>query len=270
MAGQRELKKHLAGIQTTGKLANAMKTVATAKFSRLSAISSNIAEYSVRCGEILADFGTTALFGDISAGDGTLYVMFTGNKGLCGGYNSELCSFFEELEKETPYKLIVCGKKGAELCAAKGIEAVSFSVEDIPDYKDAGRLYELIAAEHPKYGKVKLIYRHFKNIMTQPITLSDLLPSEAESQYKDVLYFPNKEEIQTPLAMLCLKARLYGVLIEAATGVQAATLMTMRNAADNAEAEAIKTRTVLNRLRQNELTTDVIESASGAKDDFYH
>lgn len=269
MAGQRELKKHLIGIQTTGKLAAAMKTVATAKFSRLSAINGKVQEYAVRCGEILKDFGNEALFGDIRGGDGCLYIMFTGNKGLCGGYNSELCAYYEELEKEASHKLIVCGKKGVELCRAKGIKAESFTLDDTPDYTDAGRLYELIAAEHPKYGTVKLVYRNFKNIMTQTPTVSTLLPADMDCNTDNVLFFPSKEEVEAPIAIMCLKARLYGVMIEAATGVQAATLMTMRNAADNAEEEALKTETELNRIRQNELTTDVIESASGANNDFY-
>lgn len=269
MAGQRELKKHLIGIQTTGKLANAMKTVATAKFSALSAINSGIQEYAERCGDILKDFDSSALFGDICGGEGCLYILFTGNKGLCGGYNSELVSYYEELEKEPLHKLIVCGKKGAELCRAKGIEAESFEIQDKPEIFDAGRLYELIAAEHPKYGTVKLVYRNFKNVMTQIPTVSQLLPAGKESKTDEVLFFPNKEEAEAPLAMLCLKARIYGVLIEVATGVQAATLMTMRNAADNAEEEALKTETELNRIRQNELTTDVIESAAGAGDNFY-
>lgn len=271
MANQRDLKKHLAGIKTTGKLANAMKTVATAKFSRLSALNYGMQEYSVRCGEILNNFSGEALFGEIEGGDGCLYIMFTGNKGLCGGYNSELCTYFEELEKSEPYKLIVCGKKGAELCAAKGIKAESFFLDDMPSHNDAGRLFEKIAAEHPKYGTVRLIYRCFKNVMTQIPTVSKLLPTDNENKADNLLYFPKREEIEAPLAAMCIKARLYGVMIEAATGVQAATLMTMRNAADNAEEEAVRTETALNRLRQNELTTDVIESAAGAaKDDFYN
>ncbi len=269
MAGQRDLKKHLIGIQTTGKLANAMKTVATAKFSRLSAINSNIQEYSVRCGEILKNFGNEALFGDIGGGDGVLYIMFTGNKGLCGGYNSELCTYFEELEKEEKYKLIVCGKKGAELCRAKGIDATAFDIPDMPSYTDADRLYKLIAEEHPKYGTVKLVYRSFKNIMTQISTVSQLLPVGEGCNTEDVLFLPSREEAEANIAMTCLKARLFGVMIEVQTGVQAATLMTMRNAADNAAEEAIKTETALNRIRQNELTTDVLESAAGAAGNFY-
>ncbi|MBR6593787.1 MAG: F0F1 ATP synthase subunit gamma [Clostridia bacterium] len=269
MAGQRELKKHLSGIRATGKLANAMKTVSTAKFSKLSALNSQLTEYSVRCGELLRDFGDEALFGDIRGGEGCLYVMFTGNKGLCGGYNSELVAYFEELEKETPYKLIVCGKKGMELCRAKGIAAEELSVGDVPCYGDAGRLFEKIAAQHPVYGTVKLVYREFKNVMLQIPTVAHLLPAAKEGSTEDIIYFPSREEIETPLAALCIKARLYGVMVEAATGVQGATLMTMRNAADNAEEEALRTETALNRLRQKELTADVIESSSGAEGNFY-
>lgn len=269
MAGQRELKKHLSGIRATGKLANAMKTVSTAKFSKLSALNARLTDYSARCGELLRNFDDEALFGDIRGGEGCLYILFTGNKGLCGGYNSELVTYFEELAKEQPYKLLVCGKKGMELCRAKGIAAEEFYLDDMPSYADAGRLFEKIAAEHAVYGTVKLVYRRFKNVMLQIPTVSHLLPAAKASEVENISYFPSKEEIESPLAALCIKARLYGVMVEAATGVQGATLMTMRGAADNAEEEALKTETELNRLRQKELTADVIESSSGAEGNFY-
>ena len=172
-------------------------------------------------------------------------------------------------EKEEKHKLIVCGKKGVELCRAKGMEVTAFDMPDMPSRADAGRLYELIAAEHPKYGTVKLVYRTFKNVMTQTPTVSQLLPADSESDAEDVLFFPSREEAESSIALTCLKARLYGVMIEVQTGVQAATLMTMRNAADTAEEEAIKTETALNRIRQNELTTNVLESASGAAGNLY-
>lgn len=266
MAGQRELKKHLAGIKTTGKLANAMKTVATAKFARLSALQSNIADYTACCGEVLCGLGKSALFGPTPGGNGTLYIMFTGNKGLCGGYNSELCTFFDELEKEEGYKLIVCGKKGVEYCAQKGIAAQELCIDDLPTTEDAASLLDIITANYGTHSNVKLVYRHFKNVMQQIPTVRDLFSPVKEGE---VLFVPSREEAEKAVATLCVKALLYGTLVEVATGVQAATLMTMRNAADNAAEEAAKTETILNRVRQSELTADVIESASGAVDEFY-
>ena len=265
MAGQRELKKHLAGIKTTGKLANAMKTVATAKFSRLSALHYGTSEYSRRCGDILGSFSRSVLFGDSDGGDGCLYILFTGNKGLCGGYNSELCAFYESMDKAEKCKLIVCGKKGAELCKQKGIDGEYFEIDDMPTQADAGRLIEKITAEHSKYGDVRLVYRRFKNVMQQIPTVTPLFPRERDGA-DDVLFFPTREEVEAPVAMTCLRAMIYGVMVEVATGIQAATLMTMRNAADNAAEEAERTEVMLNRVRQSELTADVIESASGASD----
>lgn len=264
MAGQRELKKHLAGIKTTGKLANAMKTVATAKFSRLSALRADIDEYSRCCAELLGDFDIPALFGDSEGGADCLYIMLTGNKGLCGGYNSDIVAFYMALEKAKGHKLVVCGKKGFDLCRQKGVEAEYFEISDMPSEADATRLEQLIKAEHTEYGEVRVIYSDFKNVMKQIPTELVLLSAahvEAETPF---MFFPTRAEAANAAASACLHGVLYGVLVDAAIGAQAATLMTMRNAADNAEEEAARTELLLNRVRQSELTSDVIESASGA------
>lgn len=261
MSDSRKLKKHLISIKATEKLASAMKTVATAKFSKLSALNSAYAEYSAACGEQMHSFGSNA-FNGYSRGKGTLYLLFTGNKGLCGGYNSELIAHFAATA-EKDGAVIVCGKKGAELLAAKGIRADYFEVDDLPAYKSAEALLGKIESYLPEYGDVVLVYRRFVNALTYPISTEKLFADTADTKEDTTLYLPDKGTVAFPLASLCLSSRLYGVMLETATGAQAATLMTMRSAADNAKAEAAKTETALNRERQNSLTASVIESASG-------
>jgi len=259
MSDSRKLKKHLLGIRATEKLASAMKTVATAKFSTLSALNSAYAEYSDACADMMKGFGASKLRPE---GKGTLYLLFTGNRGLCGGYNSETVAYIEEnAEKDSTF--IVCGKKGEELLAAKGIAAEHFEAEDVPTPADAERLFEKVKDRISQYGHVVLVYRRFVNALTYPITAESLFPENMCREDSDILYLPDKSAIAEPLEKLCLTSRLYGVMLQSATGAQAATLMTMRSAADNAKEEAAKTELKLNRERQNALTASVIESASG-------
>jgi len=266
MADSRKLKKHLASIRATEKMAGAMKTVATAKFSKLSAANADFARYSAACGGLMGGFSAD-VFAPYSGGDKSLYVLFSGNKGLCGGYNSELVSYYLS-QREENSGLIVCGKKGFDILAAKGYKAVYFSVEDIPTYDSAALLLAEIEKHLPQYGRVKLVYRSFVNALKYPLAIEDLLPKlSADVDHDDTLYFPDKNSIAPGLARLCLTARLYGTMLQAATGAQAATLMTMRSAADNAKEEAFKTETAINRERQNALTAGVIESASGMWDE---
>lgn len=267
MSDSRKLKKHLSSILATEKLANAMKTVAAAKFSTLSALCLAYTNYSDACGVLLQDFGGNA-FSSAKCGNEKLYLLFTGNKGLCGGYNSELVSYFAETVNKSD-KVIVCGRKGAELLAAKGYSAEYFDVQDVPKFENAEALLSKIKASYGDRGDIVLVYRRFENALKYPICTENLIPNGECGNAEPPLYLPDKQSITEPLATLCLTARLYGVMLQNATGAQAATLMTMRSAADNAKAEAAKAETALNRERQNALTASVIESASGMiNDDF--
>ena len=99
MADIRKLKKHLTGIRATEKLASAMKTVATAKFSKLTAQTNNYKKYCEECEKLIQGFDAS-LFDSYRKGDGEVYILFTGNKGLCGGYNSELVAYYNSLPRE--------------------------------------------------------------------------------------------------------------------------------------------------------------------------
>ncbi len=263
MFSERELKKRLVSIKTTGKLAAALKTVATAKFSQMTAKNTEYKEYSEKCRELLSCYGDGGY--SKALGDGNvLYVLIAGQKGFCGGYNNTLFSFFSEKMGDGDF-CIACGKKAIEFCKNKNIPYTSFVISDTPQGKDADALFELVQAQMTDYGKVCVVYNKYVNVLTQLPTEEILLPFVSEHGPKDVLMLPSEAEIVSPLAKMCLVGRLYGIMLESALGLQAATMMTMRSAADNAEDTARSVETALNRERQRKLTAAVIESASGNK-----
>lgn len=259
MRSERELRKRLASIRTTGKLASALKTTASAKFSRLNKLMAGYNEYSAKCADLLKHYGDGGISSEMDESGAVLYVLIAGNKGFCGGFNNML---FASFSPEKQSFCIACGKKAAEFCKNNRIDYEPFELDDTPKSEDAVRLLERISENCRGKRAVVLVYNKYVNVLTQKGVEEHFLPFAAAGG-EAVLMLPSAEEIEKPLAKLCLGGRLYGVLLESALGAQAATMMTMRSAADSAADTAKTVETALNRERQRKLTAAVIESASG-------
>ena len=200
----------------------------------------------------------------------TCIVVFSGNRGLCGGFNAELLGFFAEIlrEEAEPPLIIACGRVAEAFCKERGVEAKSFELSDIPTYDEtlaissyAGELYDSGAV-----ARVVLVYQSFKNTLTQTPALRELLPGqnegEAGEEAGEALLLPDAETVRAGLGALCFNAAVYSIALENATGAEAATLMAMRSAYDNAKESALKLETAINRQRQAEVTSSVIETAA--------
>ncbi len=262
MRSERELKKRLSSIQTTGKLASALKTTASAKFSRLNTLMTGYREYSEKCQSLLERYGDGGVAEGLCADGAVLYVLVAGNKGFCGGFNNTLFAAFAPTAEDFT---VACGKKAVEYCARIGVQCEAFDLPEQPKSEDALRLLERILERCKGFSKVVLVYNKYVNVLTQTVATEQLLPFAAVGE-EGLLMLPSAEEIEKPLARMCLGGRLYGVMLESALGLQAATMMTMRSAADSAQETAKAVETALNRERQRKLTAAVIESASGNAD----
>lgn len=280
MAGLRELKVHLKSVRTTGQLSNAMKTVSTAKYSRINSVREKYRIYADTCKEMLRASGGDSVLKIKKSSEQeseqttekTLYVVLTGNRGLCGGYNSELLKQFERevlsgSDKDS-VAIISCGKKGNAFMHENGIKTVeSFVFSDIPSYEDALTLSDIIIDEYTsgRASKVVMVYRRFQNMLKQTPVLEQLLPSEEapEAVETEVLCVPSKDRVCERLAYECIRANVYGYLLECACGFQAATMMTMRSASDNAKKLSDQLEIQINRRRQSDVTEGVIETSSG-------
>ena len=266
MAGVRELKKHLKSIKSIGQLAGAMKTVSTAKYSRINALNTDYAEYARECGRILERFGTEASFPERpeeTAGRICLVVM-CGNRGLCGSYNSDtMARFAQILGQETGALVVTCGRMAALYCHDKRIPTErEFMFEDIPSFADAQQLSQYLCGLYRsgEADKIIIVRQKFKNMLTQIPTDEVFLPGgSAAEEDGGILYLPDRETIVRRVIFECLDAKIYSLLLECAAGAQAATLMAMRSAFDNSKTTASELETKINRIRQGEVTADVIE-----------
>ena len=273
MATLRELRKRLRSVRSTGALAGAMKTVSTAKYSRLSSALQAGSEYARCCDTLVSMAGGLDIDRDSLRGAPALYVLFSGNRGLCGGYNSELFAFFSDLRRDLPDSCVyaACGRTAREYCREKGIKlAYEFDIPDVPTFEDARRVSEYFRCLYSEgaVSEIIFVYQKFENMLKQTPATSVFLSARAEEETPadcGTLFIPDRKTVAETAIPVCFDEKIYSHLLSCASGAQAATLMAMLAAYDNAGATADTLETAINRRRQTEVTAGVIETSS----DFY-
>ena len=274
MATLRELKKRLKSTETTGQLAGAMRTVATAKYRKVNKLYTAYAPYSEALYGLASlvppEKAAAAPSCETETDKPPLYVLVSGNRGLCGGYHHELFAYFsEEIIKKTPDALVIaCGRMAEEYCREKKLPVLgTFPISDVPDFSEARGLSDrlLRAFTEGEASSVSFVCQRFHNMLKQTPETKPFLPPpapEEEEAEKEVLFVPSRETVVKELEPLMLASTVYSILLGCASGVQAATMMAMRSAYDNASRSRLKLETEINRRRQAEVTASVLETAS--------
>ena len=274
MAAIQGLKKQLRGIRSTQKLAKAMKTISTVKFSKLNGIYSGYAPYGKECAAMLKKFGG-AFEKELGKADPfapAAVVVIAANKGLCGSFNAEVLHFAEEKLKELgEYRIFACGKKAAQYFKNKKIpieKEVVFG--DIPTYEEVSSLLSLLIERRKKgeIGRVAVIYPSYRNMMQQVPAMRDLFSGAEDPEAAPCLYVPDQQTLVERSAEMVFRSVFFGWVLETAVGAQAATLMTMRAAFDTATEYCAQLEGRINRMRQSAVTADVIET-SAERDEKY-
>lgn len=275
MASLRELRKHLKSIQITEQLAGAMKTVSAAKFSQINAVLESYRPYADACRSLAGRFGSALaeVLPCRNPDAPVCYAVIASNRSLCGGYNIELLEYADGLlaAETRPCTLIACGKM-AIAHFAKGQAAREFVFPDVPNYGACMNFCDYLrnAYANGEFSAVYLVYQKFVNRLTQTPAAYRLFPMEnaeessgsAELPLDDTLYIPDKATVLQTACHNFVNSTLYFILTEAAAGAQAATLMAMRSAYDNAQESAANLETQISRKRQSEVTAGVIETSS--------
>ena len=261
MPSLRDLKKRLQSVQTTGQIAGAMRTVSTAKYSRIGSVLHASIPYSETARMLLVEARAAKIPLKKPASDEEerekgvpLLVLVSGNRGLCGGYNHELFGFFSGLLSGlSGLPLIVaCGRMAAEFCREKKLPVIrEFTVSDVPEYAEAKALSEFLLNEFESgaASEVTFVFQRSVNMLKQEPDTRRFLPAEEEGKAgaeAETEFIPDAETV---------------------LGSQAATLMAMRAAYDNANKQAGLLETAINRRRQSEVTQSVLETSAEIPND---
>lgn len=281
----RDIKRQITSVESTKKITRAMKMVAAAKLRKSQERAENAKPFFDKTKETLADI-TARIDDDLhpllekrdvkKVG----YVFITGDRGLCGAYNSRVIKEVEkglkETEKETEKEtaLITIGKKGRDYFKNKA-EIISeyIEIEDSPGFSTATNISNELVELYTEgiLDEVHLVYTEFNSVVSQKVERLQLLPieppesAEVNDSEESYLYDPSAEEVLSAVLPQYLKNVIFGALIQSKASEFASRMTAMDSATDNAEDMIDKLKLSYNRARQAAITQELSEIVGGAE-----
>lgn len=279
MANMRAIRTRIKSIESTRQITSSMKMVAASKLRKTQIAGNALAEYAAKCGEILSGLlcgleGTDDPFLNARAEiKKTCYVLFVGNRGLCGMYNNAVLRFLqEELAAHSGESFVVAvGRWGHEAMTGAGIYPVRRfdSISDAPDHSEAQELTEYLKQLYSsgEADRIVMVYQHFSSVLSQTPQAKQLLPIEAKPGKRPVtgcIFEPDAKSLLGRLTEMYIDNSVFSTLLEAKTGEHASRMTAMTAASDNTDELIGKLSLELNHARQAAITTEISEIAGGA------
>ena len=272
----KEIKARIKSVESTMQITKAMELVATSKLRRAK---ENV-ERTRPFYEILGDAidSILAASGDFESDwflprtvKKTLFIVFAGDRGLAGGYNSNVFKVAAELSRDTESVWLPIGKKALEHMKHKGREIYSDSFE-VASEQGVGAMLSLgsIVADGYKKGefdRVVMIYTEFVSMMTQRVVYEELFPldREAKSGHVDMETDCDGGEMLDKIVPQYVGGILYSALCESLASESGARRAAMNSANKNAEEMIGTLMLKYNRARQAVITQEITEIVSGAE-----
>lgn len=283
MASMRDIKRRKGSIQSTQQITKAMKLVSTVKLQKARTRAEQTNPYTnymyQTVTSMLAKSGTVDHpYLKKSDSAKKAVVVITSNRGLAGGYNSNVVKLVTESEDfvKEDLDIYAIGNKGKEALERKGyhIKEDAADIIESPSYTDAAALCRKVLDAYTagEIGEIYLAYTHFKNTVSHEPTLVKLLPVEFdEEEIQEVSdttalmnYEPSEEEALDMIIPKYVTSLFYGALVEAVASENGARMQAMDSATSNAD-ELISDLTLkYNRARQGSITQELTEIIAGA------
>jgi F-type H+-transporting ATPase subunit gamma len=289
MAGLKEIRTRIASVKTTRQVTSAMKMVSAAKLKKAQDAILQIRPYAEKLHQILASLSASlenvedSVFTQSRVPEKVLIVLVTSNRGLCGGFNSNISRKAFELV-QTKYsrqlkleqvEFICIGKQGERQMKHRGMK-VTGSKNDLFDTLNFETVSEMATElmnsfAEKKYDRIELVYNQFKNAAVQVQTTEQFLPVEMEKEdisqttNYDFIYEPSKEYIIQELIPRSLKIQFYKALLDSNAAEHGARMTAMHQATDNATEILGDLTLQYNKARQATITGEILEIVSGAE-----
>jgi F-type H+-transporting ATPase subunit gamma len=281
MASMRDIKRRKQSISSTQQITKAMKLVSTVKLQKAKTRAEQTNPYFnymyKTVSSMLAKSGNiTHPYLTAGASEKKAVVVITSNRGLAGGYNSNVVKLVtgSGWNKED-VDVYAIGGKGAEGLEARGYRIAESSPEimENPTYAAASELCSRILEQfsNGEVGEIYLAYTHFKNTVSHEPQLIKLLPVEIdeadiEPGQENILmnYEPNEEEALDMIIPKYVTSLFYGALVEAVASENGARMQAMDSATSNAEDMISDLTLKYNRARQGSITQELTEIIAGA------
>ncbi len=283
----KEVRTRIKSVQSTQQITKAMKMVSAAKLRRAQDAITQMRPYAQKLQEMLGNIvsGSQGEMGMSLAterpAEKVMIIVVTSDRGLCGGYNSNLIKLAKQVAKEkyadqlakANVTFLPIGKKGYEHFAKNGFKVIDtywniFTGLSFEKVQSAAK-YTITAFENGEVDKVELVFSEFKNAASQEYIAEQFLPvkktTSTESKKKsDFIFEPNKEVLVAELMPKILNTQLYKAVLDGNASEHGARMTAMDKASDNANELLKALKISYNRARQAAITTELSEIVSGA------
>ena len=289
MPNLKDLKNRIESVKNTRKITKAMQMVAAAKLRRAQEAAEASRPYSERFNSVLASLATSVgsaegaplLLSGTGKQDVHLLVVMTAERGLCGGFNSNIAKLAKNHAAELisagkQVKVITVGKKGRDALKRElgdyFIEHIDLSEFKSIKYLNAQSIAKGILArfDDNEYDVATIFYSKFVNVVSQIPTAQQIIPAsfdeDSSSANQTVYdYEPDEETILADLLPRGVATQIFSALLENGASEQGARMSAMDNATRNAGEMIDKLTIEFNRSRQAVITNELIEIISGAE-----
>lgn len=291
MSNLKEIKRKIKSVHNTQKTTNAMKLVSTAKLKKAEEAAKRARVYAQKIDEILSEI-SYQLNKAIQNPEDTRFSFFhqreqiktidlifvTADKGLCGGFNIKtlkaVSEFLNEYKsKNIKVRLRAVGKTGIEYFNFQKIELLEkyLHLSSSPNYEKACMVIEGAVKDYleGKTDGVVLMHNGYKNMITQELRINHIIPVEpkqVERELNSMLELePEGSDLLGDLMKTYFEYNMYYALIDSLAAEHSARMQAMDNATNNAKSRVKELNLIYNKVRQETITTELIEIISGVE-----
>ncbi|GIL17171.1 MAG: ATP synthase gamma chain [Oligoflexia bacterium] len=292
MASLKDIRARIETTKNTQQITKAMKLVSAAKLRKAQHQIVNMRPYAHSLLKVIANIAVTErvphpLLVSRPEPKKILLMVLTSDRGLCGGFNGNIIKFTEQYLKQNSDKyektdIIFIGRKAADYFAKRSV-----SVVDTITKLDKDISYDLASGVAEKamqnyldghYDEIRMVYNEFKSAISQKVVCETLLPVDLTKQTldlgdagpipgfsTDMIYEPDPERVIDQLLVKHFSVQVFRCMAESVAAEHGARMTAMENATNNARDVLNKLTLTYNKLRQEKITTELIEIVSGAE-----
>jgi len=283
MASLKSIKKRITSVKNTCQITKAMKMVSAAKLRRAQDNIIAARPYAAKLNEVLQSLAASLRNSPhplLETRDprNLLVIVITADRGLCGGFNTNLCKAGERYLKDNREQyeqihIVTVGRKGydyfknrcdiyknyPDIIAQPAYEKVALLAQDV--------IHGFLEGNH---DRVEILYNSFRTVMSQDITFQQLLPVAAASQSEEdssvqFIYEPSQQDLLAEIIPKNIEVQLFRSILESVAGEHGARMTAMDSATKNATEMIGKLTLQYNRARQAAITTELMEIISGSE-----
>ena len=280
-ANMKAVKLRIKSVQSTMQITKAMELVASSKLRKAKERAEVCRPYFETMHQTLSDIaqGNTdfsSVYASEAVNEKRCYVLIAGDRGLAGGYNTNLFKCLETASEGQEFVVLPIGKKAVEYSKRNGFACVTEEFSEIADISvaDCFEMANLLCGEFKKgeFGHIDLCYTQFVSMLSQQPDAIPVLPLNdltGENDAKDIrnliLYEPDASEVFEAIVPEYLAGLIYGAVCESVASELAARRTAMEAATNNAEEMIEKLNLHYNRARQASITQEITEIVGGAE-----